>query len=321
LELNVAYSSDENYFQHMKISIMSLLDNNREFSKVNIYVLSNGITEDSLQNLNHTIKQLNYEAELTIIDFTKILQRIHTTIKFHLSSFGRLFLGECINKDRVLYLDCDSAVNGSFFELFQMKFGNSICAAVQDNVYVKYKKAIGLQKDDLYFNAGFLMIDLDKWRKEDLQTKALQMIERYNGNIPHNDQGVINAICYQRILRLHPKYNFQCPMFEYKPEQLRKLIPNYYSEKEILEARENPVFIHYTTGFSNRPWREPCFHIYKDVYRKYQNQTEYADQFENEPLNKNANMLKMAYQRLPFPIYRVFDNIVSEISYRKRRLK
>jgi len=80
LELNVAYSSDENYFQHMKISIMSLLDNNREFSKVNIYVLSNGITEDSLQNLNHTIKQLNYEAELTIIDFTKILQRIHTTI-------------------------------------------------------------------------------------------------------------------------------------------------------------------------------------------------------------------------------------------------
>lgn len=321
MELNVAYSSDENYFQHLKVSVLSLLDNNRDFSKINIYVLSNGILAQSMENLQQAIKQYNNQAEIIVIDFTKILKRIPTTIKFHLSSFGRLFLGECIEKDRVLYLDCDSVVNGSFFELFQMNLGDCICAAVQDNVYVKYKKAIGLQKDDVYFNAGFLMIDLKKWRQENMQAKALEMIERFNGNIPHNDQGVLNAICYKRILRVHPKYNFQCPMFEYTPEQLQKMIPNYYTEKEIIEARENPVFIHYTTGFSNRPWREPCTHIYKDVYRKYQNQTEFAGHYENISLNRNANMLKMAYKKLPFPVYHVFDNIVSDISYRKRRLK
>ena len=110
-------------------------------------------------------------------------------------------------------------------------------------------------------------------------------------------------------------------MFEYTPEQLRQMIPNYYSEEELFEAKKNPVFIHYTTGFSNRPWREPCTHIYKDIYRKYQDQTEFAGQYENEPLNRNANMLKIAYKKLPFPVYKAFNAVISDISYRKRRLK
>ena len=232
MELNVAYSSDENYFQHLKISLISLLDNNRQCSKINIYILSNGISDKSLQNLQKTIIHFDVNVELIVINFAKILGKMQTELKFNHSAFGRLFLDECIDKDRVLYLDCDSAINGSFLELFKMDLGEKICAAVQDNVYKKYKTSIGLKKDDVYFNSGFVLFDLKKWRNEKMQEKAIEMIESFNGNIPHNDQGVLNSICYKRILRLHPKYNLQCPMFEYTPEQINKMVPNYYSKRE-----------------------------------------------------------------------------------------
>lgn len=316
MKLVVAYSSDNNYCRHLLVSAISLMENNKEFDNIKIYVIDNGIDEKNKHNLLQYAQK--YNAEIIFSQFSNIEKKLKTDNKFPLSAYGRLFLDDIVNEDKVLYLDCDSAINGSFFDLWTLDMEDNICLAVQDNVSAYFKTSIGMAKEDIYFNSGVLLIDLKKWRDLDMQNKAINMIIKYNGSVPHHDQGVINSICYKKIKKVHPKYNFQCPMFEYTPEQLNELIDNYYSAEELKEAFENPVFIHYTEGYSNRPWRKNSTHPLKSIYRKYQDMTEYKGDYEDRDLNANAKKMLWAYKNLPFFLYK---KILYLIEVRKNILR
>lgn len=317
MELNVAYSSDDNYSKHLLVSMISLLDNNnKDFEQINIYILSNGIKENNKNILSEWCQK--YNANIEFIEFSQIESKVKTDGKFSLSAFGRLFLDDFINKDKVLYLDCDSVINGSYSELMRIDISQYVCCAVQDNVFSFYKKAIGLDKKDVYYNSGMLLINLKKWNEEHMQEKAIETIKKFNGSVPHQDQGVINAICKNKILKLHPKYNFQCPMFEYTPKQMQVMNPNYYTEKELQEAKEHPIFIHYTEGVSNRPWRDTCTHPNKELYLKYQAMTPYAGMLEHKDINKNSKLLYKLYKVSPFPLYRLVLTIALKFKYNKK---
>lgn len=311
MELNIAYSSDDNYTKHLLVSMVSLLENNKEFEQINIYILSNGITKKNKQLLTDWCQKHNANIQFT--EFETISAKIDTDGSFSKSSFGRLFLDDFIDKDKVLYLDCDSVINGSYYDLMKLDISDWLACAVQDNVSAYFKQVIGMKKDDIYFNAGVILFNLKKWREENMQKKAMEMIEKFHGSVPHQDQGVFNAICYKRILRLHPKYNYQCPMFEYTPKQLQIMNPGYYSEQELREAKENPIFIHFTEGFSNRPWRENSTHPNKDLYLKYQSMTPYSGELEHADININSSIVYKAYKTLPFPLYRLFLYLILKI--------
>ena len=45
--LNVVYSTDDNYAQHTGVSIISLLDNNRHFLNIEIYIIDNNISSEN----------------------------------------------------------------------------------------------------------------------------------------------------------------------------------------------------------------------------------------------------------------------------------
>ena len=69
------------------------------------------------------------------------------------------------------------------------------------------------------------------------------------------------------ILSLPVKYNFQ--------HGFLKKIPGYdywKYEKEVEEARKNPVIVHYTLG---KPWEKtvPDTHPFTSTFTKYQRQT------------------------------------------------
>lgn len=319
MELNIVYSCDDKYSRHLMVSLCSLYDHNRDFRNINVYIISNGISSA----VKAEILRLSEDENITVsfIDYDKIADKIRTDGKFSLSAFGRLFLSDIIPASKLVYLDCDSVVNGSFHDLMELDISEHICAAVQDNVASYFKTVMGLQKTECYYNSGMILFNMEKWREEGMQEKALNVIEKFHGSVPHHDQGVLNAICRGKILRLHPKYNFQCPMFEYTPKQLQSMIPGYYTEKELQEAKSNPVFIHFTEGFSNRPWRIQSEHPYRHLYRKYQDMTSYAGQLEDVPLNKNAAIMYKAYRTLPFPMYRIFCDGTQMVSRTLRKLK
>ena len=49
--MNVMYASDDNYAWLMGISMISLFENNKESTEINVYLFSDGLTEGNKEKL------------------------------------------------------------------------------------------------------------------------------------------------------------------------------------------------------------------------------------------------------------------------------
>lgn len=309
-KLNVVYSSDENYSRLVMTSMISLIENNKEFDLINVYVISNEITEKSKAEIKNL--SLNTNAVVSFINFSKIESNIYTDGKYSLSSYARLFLCDVISESYVVYMDCDSIITGSLLPLIEEDFESFAVGAVLDIVNPFYKTKLGLDKTDEYYNAGFLYINLDYWRKNGIEQKMKDYLKACNGSVAHHDQGCINAMLAGKIKKISPRYNLQCPMLEFKPKELKKMEPKFYSEKELESAKENPVFIHYTSGFYNRPWFKECSHPLVEDYRKYMAKLPNGAQLLDVKLHKKAKLMRFIYEKFPFPIFSLYNAILTK---------
>lgn len=311
MRLNVAFSSDENYARHIGVSMLSLFQNNINFDEIYVYIIDSDIKQETKCELNNIAKR--YNRRLIYIPFEEMCAELNTDNNYSLSSYGRLFLSRIKEIDKVLYLDCDSIVISSLKNLWEEDIEQFYVAGVQDNVNVFYKTGVGLNKNYRYVNAGFLLVNLKKWREEEIENKFLNFIDDYKGSVPHHDQGVINAVCNEHILILHPRYNVQCPMFQYSCDQILKLdhITSYYTQKEINDAIDNPCFIHFTNGFFNRPWNKDSTHPLKNKYLEYLDQTPWNKNILDNKLCINARIMRSLHKYLPFPIYSRINDVVT----------
>lgn len=309
-KLNVVYSSDENYSKLVMTSMVSLLENNTQFDKINVYVISNGISQQSKELTVSLAEGTN--AEVIFIDFAQIEDKIYTDGNYSVSSYARLFLTQIIDEDYVIYMDCDSIVTGSLMPLVEEDFDDYAVGGVLDIVNPFFKTALGLDEKSEYFNAGFLYINLDYWRKNDIENQMTNYLIQCGGSVPHHDQGCINAVLKGKIKRISPRYNLQCPMFEFTPRELKKIEPAFYDKQELDDAKNNPVFIHYTNGFYNRPWFRECSHPMVEDYRKYMKKVPDNSELKDIPLHKKAKLMRFIYNHFPFPIFNLYNSILTK---------
>lgn len=313
----IIYASDSNYISHMAVSMLSIMETNKSESFY-FLVLDNNIGEVEKNKVFDLCK--NYGRRVTFYDINKYLHKIDLNTSFNQTAFARLFIADIVDQDKALYLDCDTVVCGSLKSLFKLELGGSLAAGVQDTVSSDLRTIVGLKKDDYYVNSGVLMLNLDLWRSSDIKSKIVACIERFNGDVPHNDQGIINAVCHRKMYILPAKYNVHDAMLFYNAEQLKKLydIPSYYEFNKLEEAKQNPVIIHFTEAHYGRPWFVDSNHPYKELYIHYRIQLEeYWENIEiKAPVIKRVKRLlkQFLYRVLPFYFYK---NLMVECRKRK----
>lgn len=265
-EINILYSSDNNYAQHLGVSIYTLLDKNRQFDSISIYVVNNGIDDNNISRLHQLIGQFS-NAHLILVPFDSWKEQLHLNMQWEISisSYARLFVASILpmHVQRVLYLDCDMLIYESLDLLWKTELCGHILGAVQDSIGNKTKSAIDLIPTTKYFNAGMLLIDLSAWRNANIERKALSYIESKQGNVTHHDQGVLNNLLYNDVLILPLQYNVMTIHFFFNRAKLLKFSgenADFYSEEEIENAKLNPVILHFTPSLTPRPWIKGCHH-------------------------------------------------------------
>lgn len=88
-------------------------------------------------------------------------------------------------------------------------------------------------------------------------------------------------------------------------------LENYYNEIEIDEAVKNPVFIHYTPAFVNRPWIEGCKHPLTPLYKSYLDMTPWkSTDLWKDRRGKAEKTIALLYTRLPFRIAHRIRNLI-----------
>lgn len=270
--LNVIYSSDDNYAQHLGVSMYSLLKCNQDFSTVSVYVIDNEICQENIQKLNQVVAQFP-NAKLIFIPFKSWKDKLKLDMQWNISisSYARLFMASMLpeNLEQVLYLDCDTIVCDSLKELWNTKLDGFVLGAVQDNIGNQTKEAVGMSPEKKYFNSGMLLVNLSQWRAFNMESQCLQFIEAHNGSVTHHDQGVLNGLCQNKVRILPLRYNLMTIHFMYTRAQIIRFFgenAQFYSEQEINNAKRAPAILHFTPSFTCRPWVKGCAHPLKSFY-------------------------------------------------------
>ena len=306
MNLVVVYSSDDNYAQHTGVSIVSLLDNNKHFDDIHIYVIDNEISNVNKEKLIDIIN--NYGRRISFIDFNKYKSMLNLNMQWNISisSYARLFISSMLpnNVDKVLYFDCDTVIVNKVDELWNTDIKDYYVAGVADTVSSATKSAVGINQDEKYINAGMLLINLKKWREDSIQDKFIEFININNGSVTHHDQGVINGVLHNNLKILKPNFNLMTVYYTMKIEDIisyYSIDSEFYSEDVIQEALLHPVYIHFTPGFTTRPWIKGCKHPKKELYLNYLDKTPWKDsKLEKDKSKVRVKIVNWIYRNLSF---------------------
>jgi len=279
-KFHIVYASDNSFAMQTGISLLSLLKNNRDLN-ICVHILANGISEENRANLEK-IAELHF-IDVSIFLNEKIKNSGLASYANAFAPYSRLCVADVLPRDvsKVLYLDGDTLVNGSLAELAQMDIKEYSCAMAKDIRSEKYKKKIGLENIHEFYNSGVILINLDFWREHNIGDALLNDILNFPTEFPDN-----NALC--RVLRgkiktLSLNYNATGMLRLFNNKSLyaiafRSKAP-FYSERELNEARENPIILHYLNYYlSGRPWYEDCFDSKGlPIWRCYFNESPWAN--------------------------------------------
>lgn len=273
---HIVYASDNKFAEILEVSMISLYENSKDMEDIIVYILNNGINEENQYKINLVSKSYHRSTPIWLeaIDISKELNMKVEMDRGSLSQYSRLFISRelPLGLSRVLYLDCDVIINKSIWELWNLSLHGKTVAALRDAFSKYYRVNIGLQPNDLMFNSGVMLIDLERWKDQQIEEKLLKFISKKKGKIQQGDQGALNAVLSYETYCFEPRFNSITIFYDftYKDMLIYRRPPEFYTEKELKEAVENPSIIHFTTSFlSERPWVRGCRHKYAGEWVRY----------------------------------------------------
>lgn len=310
--MNIIYASDNNYAEILGVSLISLLENNKQEPEIIVYVLDDNISEENKEKLNWIFNQYNRKGVfLPIPDLSQKAGIEIDSQRWSISTFSRLFLAELLPEkiEKALYLDCDTIVTNTLHPLWEFDVRGYAVAGAEDCISKGHKKNIGLSEDDLYLQAGILLVNLKYWRENNLQQEFMDFIKKYHGKTPYVDQGVINGVLVRKMQLFDIRYNAYTVLFDFSYSQLLKYRKpkHFYSEQQVEKAKKLPAIVHFSASFlSLRPWIKGSNHPYTGEWLRFKAMTPWKD----APLWEDRRSgLKKAYETfyhampLPFSVW------------------
>ena len=214
-DIPVFFASDKNYLPYLSVAIKSLVDNAKSNNNYKVYVLSHDLTDDDFVILKQFEKE---NIEISRVDVKEKIASIKDKLGlrdyYTVSIYFRLFIPSLFPQyDRAIYLDSDIIIKDDVAKLFDVKIGENYVAAVLDKVvrnskdFIYYvNNALDITEDE-YFNSGVLVMNLDKFRKDDIENDFYNWVLSYNFGAVAPDQDYLNCICKGKVVYIDAGWN------------------------------------------------------------------------------------------------------------------
>lgn len=161
--------------------------------------------------------------------------------------------------DKILYLDADVLCANSVEKMFALDLEDNIIGAVED-LSDKQEVADRLfdGKITKYFASGLLLIDINKWKQENITDKLIEKLRQEN-NYKFFDQDVLNQVLHDKTKFLDQEYHYI-----YNVSFMKQPVP------------KEAMFIHFAG--SAKPWHAWAqAHPLVQIYMEYKNKSLWAD--------------------------------------------
>jgi lipopolysaccharide biosynthesis glycosyltransferase len=277
--INVILAADNNYAMPLSVTLRSIVDNLPIDTDLNVFVIDGGISNNNKSRISSSISSKTTKIEWIRPD-SDVLGKVKMPSDYHLSiaTLFRIFIPFYVPKsmDKIIYLDCDLILNRNLEELWNCEVDDNYLLAVQDMAtpYVSSKggleiyKELGISAGKKYFNGGVLLINLRKWRSDNISQQAVDFLNHNSNSIRWLDQDALNVVVKNQWETLDPRWNQQ--------RDINQLVysDTYPFSGEILEGiKKDPFIIHFTTF---KPWNSVVEHPFRDKFFEYLDLTAWA---------------------------------------------
>lgn len=209
--LHIATAIDSSYLLPLRVMAASLTGSLAPAFRPVLHLLHRDLTDAQLVGLQQIIEVR--PVAITAGDLSNIPRHR----RFPREAAAPLLLAGLLQKDvkKVLFLDPDVLVLDDLGTLWNLPLSEHVLAAAADPAVptcgsprgVKDTKSIGVPNVAPYFNAGVMLIDLERWRETRVTPRALEYLEKFDGSTDFYHQEALNAVLWKQWLQLEPRWN------------------------------------------------------------------------------------------------------------------
>jgi lipopolysaccharide biosynthesis glycosyltransferase len=273
--ISVLFCCDPGYYQHLAVALVSLLrSNSRNF--LDIHLISSQRDTASEAKLAASLSAYgNFRFQTYYWNHkTPLYTSYHITSDAYTRLFASAILDKSIRK--ILYLDSDLVVIDDLAPVWETDIQDYVLAAAPDPFGAGRREALGMPAGRTYVNSGVLLLNLDRWRADDLPARLAEYARREGANLLFHDQDAINAVLHPWTRILDYRWNLQARMLR------RSQTGSLPDRTAIRKAASSPAIVHYTSA--RKPWVFVMATPATRLYREHLRLTEWR---EAAPLGKS----------------------------------
>ena len=224
--MNLAFLIDDNYAEQLAVTLTSLIINSKKDNEFNIFVFNTELSEINKTKLKAIKCGKKYNIEFISVD-EKVFENLPKVSHLKTLNYVRILFPSLINEDKCLYLDCDLLVFKDLDELYNTDFDDNYAVAVRDRWANSFQIESQMKKFgiDNYFNAGVMLLNLEKMRADSIQDKCLEYIKTNSKDIMFLEQCVFNKIFANNVKFVDKTFNFQ-----YKLKHSEEVYKDFYNK-------------------------------------------------------------------------------------------
>ncbi|HEX2094945.1 MAG TPA: glycosyltransferase family 8 protein [Longimicrobiaceae bacterium] len=242
-------------------------------SSLRVFILDDGVSPESRSRLERVVARFRVLTELVWLEpDVSSIAGFKTLPALPYTMYLRFQVGSLLpaSLDRVIYLDTDIVVRTDLWELWETSTRGYTIGAVQNHLPsmigepqgVNSYRELGIDSSAPYFNSGLLLIDLTRWREEQVEERAMDYVRTHPDDLHFPDQEALNAVLAGRWRVLPPQWNvlpsiYALPFWPDSPLKRQAVA----DEWRILNG---PKVVHFAG--KTKPWMAGCGHPLKSFF-------------------------------------------------------
>ncbi|WP_461213714.1 glycosyltransferase family 8 protein [Lacticaseibacillus sp. GG6-2] len=256
--------------QQQPINIMLVIDRNMVFQALNLtrtilannpqdalhfYIICDNVTTQQRRALTQAFANNPRVVIQLITPHIPLPANVATSYRIPKTAYYRIYVDQLLADypvERILYLDVDMVNTGALRPLYDTALGANLIGAVADGGDLDRFEKMDLAQvsPDRYFNSGMLLIDVARWRRDQIATQVVAYAQENAERCKYHDQDALNAILHSQWQQLHPRYNAQTNIMLGETQR--------FSRDVLHSTRQNPVLVHFCGHM--KPWRDDFPH-------------------------------------------------------------
>lgn len=262
----IVYSVDDHFANLLSLSIKTIYDNASDVNDYKIYILNDGLNQNTIDYLNGLNKQ-NFSIEYVNVAsiYKKFKNILCVRDNYTEAIYYRMLIPSIFPEyDKIIYLDADTVLLKDIAEMYSIDIGDNLLGATVEEtvantkVFQDYCVNYLNFESKYYFNSGVLLMNAKEFRKQDIEGQFSRMLKKIVFRMAP-DQDFLNVLCFGKVKYIPMGWN-KSPLYA-----------KDFDEKDL-------GLIHYNLTY--KPWKFDNV-LYEDYFWNIAKKAGFYDYFKN----------------------------------------